>query len=190
MSVLENLKARADSSCELCFSKDNLVAHLVSPKTEELEDNCALVCSNCLNKLENPDEKDNQYWKCLSSSLWNGLPAVQVLIWRQLNMLKNENFAADLLTQLYLEDDVLSWAKQGLSEDSDILVKDSNGARLLPGDSVTLIKDLVVKGANFTAKRGTLVKNISLTNNPEHIEGKVGGVQIVLVASYLKKVIS
>ncbi|MGL5309699.1 MAG: PhnA domain-containing protein, partial [Plesiomonas shigelloides] len=43
------------------------------------------------------------------------------------------------------------------------------------------------KGANFTAKRGTMVKNISLTSNPEHIEGRVNGVQIVLVANFLKK---
>ena len=56
------------------------------------------------------------------------------------------------------------------------------------GDSVTLIKDLDVKGGGFTAKRGTLVKNISLTNNPKHIEGKVNGIQIVLVAAFLKKV--
>ena len=42
-------------------------------------------------------------------------------------------------------------------------------------------------GAGFTAKRGTLVKGIRLTNNPLHIEGKVNGVQIVLVAAYLKK---
>ncbi|MGL5800184.1 MAG: PhnA domain-containing protein, partial [Plesiomonas sp.] len=55
------------------------------------------------------------------------------------------------------------------------------------GDSVTLIKDLVVKGANFTAKRGTMVKNITLTSNPEHIEGRVNGVHIVLVAAFLKK---
>ncbi|MNH11503.1 hypothetical protein D3C79_710190 [compost metagenome] len=64
---------------------------------------------------------------------------------------------------------------------------DSNGAVLQEGDSVTLIKDLDVKGGGFTAKRGTLVKGIRLTNNPLHIEGKVNGVQIVLVAAYLKK---
>jgi protein PhnA len=52
---------------------------------------------------------------------------------------------------------------------------------------VTLIKDLEVKGAGFTAKRGTAVRDIRLTSNPKHIEGKVNGVQIVLVAAYLKK---
>ena len=65
--------------------------------------------------------------------------------------------------------------------------RDSNGLPLADGDSVTLIKDLEVKGAGFTAKRGTMVKNISLTSNPEHVEGKVNGIRIVLVAKYLKK---
>ena len=72
-------------------------------------------------------------------------------------------------------------------DDDSVPTVDSNGAVLQEGDSVTLIKDLDVKGAGFTAKRGTLVKGIRLTNNPLHIEGKVNGVQIVLVAAYLKK---
>jgi protein PhnA len=58
---------------------------------------------------------------------------------------------------------------------------------LLEGDNVTIIKDLEVKGAGFTAKRGTMVRGIHLTDNPLHIEGKVNGTQIVLVAAYLKK---
>ena len=68
-----------------------------------------------------------------------------------------------------------------------MVCKDSNGATLSAGDTVTLIKDLVVKGANFTAKRGTTVKNISLSDNPEHIEGKVNGTRIVLLTQFLKK---
>ena len=48
----------------------------------------------------------------------------------------------------------------------EIIVRDSNGATLADGDSVTLTKDLKVKGANTTLKRGTLVKGIRLTNNP------------------------
>ena len=49
-------------------------------------------------------------------------------------------------------------------------VKDSNGTELKDGDSVTLIKDLKVKGSSVTLKRGTLVKNIRLTGNEEEIE--------------------
>ena len=117
--------------------------------------------------------------------------AVQVASFRMLHRLKSESWAQDVLDQAYLEDSVMAWAQEGLStaDDSDDGVKtvDSNGAELLEGDSVTLIKDLDVKGANFTAKRGTMVKNIHLTGNPEHIEGKVNKQSIVLKTCFLKK---
>lgn len=67
-------------------------------------------------------------------------------------------------------------------------VRDSNGAELQEGDSVLVIKDLKVKGASITLKRGTLVKNIKLTNKEDEIEGRVEkqGV-IVLKTCFLKK---
>ena len=105
--------------------------------------------------------------------------------------LNAESWAQELLEMLYLEGDVLEWAKSSLfevEESSAANCRDSNGAILANGDTVTLIKDLVVKGANFTAKRGTQVKNISLTSNPEHVEGRVNGIRIVLVSAFLKKV--
>jgi protein PhnA len=49
------------------------------------------------------------------------------------------------------------------------------------GDTVMFIKDLDVKGSGFIAKRGTSVQNISMTSNPEQIEGRVNGVCIVLL---------
>ena len=66
-------------------------------------------------------------------------------------------------------------------------VKDSNGNLLNEGDSVTIIKDLKVKGSSSTIKRGTVVKNIRLTNSPNEIEGKVGGSVIVLKTEFMKK---
>jgi len=65
---------------------------------------------------------------------------------------------------------------------------DSNANVLNTGDSVIIIKDLEVKGAGFTAKRGTVVKNISLSENKHQIEGKVNGTRIVLLSKFLKKV--
>ena len=47
--------------------------------------------------------------------------------------------------------------------------RDSNGAPLASGDSVMVIKDLKVKGASVTLKRGTVVKNIPLTDDPAEI---------------------
>jgi protein PhnA len=52
----------------------------------------------------------------------------------------------------------------------DITVKDSNGATLNAGDSVQVIKDLKVKGTSVTLKRGTVIKNIRLTDDEEEIE--------------------
>ena len=66
-------------------------------------------------------------------------------------------------------------------------VKDSNGTQLADGDSVTLIKDLKVKGSSAVLKRGTLVKNIQLTDNDEEVEGRVNKVQMVLRTEFLKK---
>ena len=67
-------------------------------------------------------------------------------------------------------------------------VKDSNGTLLVEGDSVTLIKDLKVLGSSLTLKRGTVVKNIHLTNSAAEIEGRAGGSTIVLKTEFLKKV--
>lgn len=71
---------------------------------------------------------------------------------------------------------------------TDAIVKDSNGTQLKEGDSVTLIKDLKVKGTSETIKRGTLVKNIRLTGNPGEIECSTRQVKgLVLKTEFLKK---
>jgi protein PhnA len=67
-------------------------------------------------------------------------------------------------------------------------VRDSNGNVLQDGDSVTVIKDLKVKGTSVTLKRGTLVKNIRLTNDAEEIECNADKVKgLVLKTCFLKK---
>ena len=80
-----------------------------------------------------------------------------------------------------------SWEKDGTSDD-DTPTRDVNGAPLQNGDDVTLIKDLPVKGAGVTIKRGTTVKNITLTNNPEEIDCKTKEVKnLVLKSCFVKK---
>lgn len=75
-----------------------------------------------------------------------------------------------------------------MSEEEEILVKDSNGTRLHDGDAVTLIKDLKVKGTSVTLKRGTLVKQIRLTDDADLIECNVEKVKgLVLRTEFLKK---
>ena len=76
-----------------------------------------------------------------------------------------------------------------MSDDNDeIIVKDSNGTRLTDGDSVTLIKDLKVKGTSVTLKRGQLCKNIRLTDDEDLIECTVDKVKgLVLRTEFIKK---
>jgi protein PhnA len=64
---------------------------------------------------------------------------------------------------------------------------DSNGTELQDGDSVTVIKDLKVKGSSMVIKRGTKVKSIRLTDNPEEVDCKIDGSSIVLKTCFLKK---
>lgn len=66
--------------------------------------------------------------------------------------------------------------------------RDSNGNLLADGDSVTVIKDLKVKGTSVTVKRGTMIKNIRLTSDPEEIECNADKVKgLVLKTCFLKK---
>ena len=102
-----------------------------------------------------------------------------------LKRLSGEGWAQDLAEQLYLDDETQAWA-DNIAAASDH--KDANGAPLAQGDTVVLIKDLPVKGAGFTAKRGTAVRGISLVaDNPEHIEGRVEGQRIIILTQYVKK---
>lgn len=66
-------------------------------------------------------------------------------------------------------------------------VKDSNGNILKDGDSVTLVKDLKVKGSSLTLKRGTVVKKIRLTDDENEVDCRVNGTSIVLRTEFLKK---
>ena len=112
-----------------------------------------------------------------------------------LTRLRAEGWPQDLLDMLYLDENTLAWAqatdaeKPGEDESEHSgQHKDSNGVVLEAGDTVIIIKDLNVKGTSFTAKRGTAVRGISLVaDNPEHIEGRVNGQQIVILTKFVKK---
>ena len=67
-------------------------------------------------------------------------------------------------------------------------VRDSVGNLLADGDQVTLIKDLTVKGAGQTLKRGTLIKSIRLTGDAQEIDCKYDGIKgLVLRAEFVRK---
>lgn len=189
MNLLESLASRAFNKCELCPKDQELKVLELSPEENSKLENTILACSNCHEGFNSVSDSDPNQWRSLSDAIWSEHTPVKVASYRILAQIK-EPWATELLDQIYLEDEDLNWAKSALPSDDtsdSIIVKDSNGTQIFEGDSVTLIKDLDVKGGGFTAKRGTLVKDISLTNNPKHIEGKVNGIQIVLVAAFLKK---
>ena len=67
-------------------------------------------------------------------------------------------------------------------------VKDCNGAVLEEGDSVSVIKDLKVKGGSSDLKRGVTIRKIHLIDDPDAVECRVGGSTLVLKTCFLKKV--
>lgn len=74
-----------------------------------------------------------------------------------------------------------------MEDSEELIVRDSHGAILKEGDSVTVIKDLKVRGSSGVIKRGTMVKNIRLTDDADEIEGKVEKSVMVLRTEFLKK---
>jgi protein PhnA len=178
------------SNCQLCDSPNDLGDYEVA----HMDDATIVVCNTCRSQIEDPDTMDVHHWRCLNDSMWSTEAPVQVMAWRLLSRLskKGETWAQDALDMLYLDDAVLASAQAGETsgdaDDDAVKHVDSNGAALEAGDTVTLIKDLNVKGGGFTAKRGTAVRNISLVHdNPEHIEGRVNGQQIVILTKFVKK---
>ncbi|MCG8331674.1 MAG: PhnA domain-containing protein [Chitinophagales bacterium] len=188
MSLEKELRARSNDSCELCGAKDGLQVYAVPPSSNGTLADSILICTTCQEQVENPEKMDANHWRCLNDSMWSTEPPVQVMSWRLLNRLRSEGWPADLLDMLYLDEDNLAWAKSTEPDENAVQHLDSNGAVLAAGDTVTLIKDLKVKGANFVAKRGTAVRRISLVaDNPGQIEGKVNGQQIVILTEFVKK---
>ena len=191
MSIEESLRARSEAKCELCASTENHVVYEIPPDSDGNVDKCLLLCETCHDQIEHPEKVDVNHWRCLNDSMWSQIPAVQVMAWRILNSLSSEGWPQELLDMLYLDDETLAWAQATeTTAGNDVTVKhiDSNGAQLQAGDTVTLIKDLNVKGTSFTAKRGTAVRGISLVpDNAEQIEGRINSQQIVILAKFVKK---
>ncbi len=166
------------NKCELCNSEDGLTQYTVTPK-----DDTITICATCAASIDDPTTNE-KHWNCLHDSMWSTKEAVQVMAFRLLTKLGSQ----DQLDMLYLEDAVKEWAEQGLEDENVEPTRDSNGTILVEGDAITIIKDLVVKGAGFTAKQGTTVKNIRMAQgDPTHIQGRVNGTVIFLKTEFLKK---
>ena len=182
---------QAAGICELCGEQTALILFDLGPGPLIESDRLVCLCDLCNNHLAHNDLAPEDHWRALGTSIWSEFDSVKAAAKLVLQRLRALPWARDLEDQIYLPDDVLQWLLQregSTSNDAAApLTRDSNGTVLADGDSVTLIKDLDVKGAGFTAKRGTLVKQIKLTDDPKYIEGRINGSTIVLVSAYLKK---
>jgi protein PhnA len=82
------------------------------------------------------------------------------------------------------------WPREAVAEDEPAearVVKDANGTVLADGDSVTLIKDLKLRGSSDVLKQGTKVKNIRLVDGDHEIDCRIDGSAMALKACFVKK---
>lgn len=176
MVAMDDLMARAGGVCEFCGATDGLAAEPLAGTEAAL-----LLCATCRS-----DDAPEAHWRCLEGAAWSPEPAVQAAVWRKLGQIEAP-WAQEARDGMALEGEALSLAQAGQPAPG-IEHRDSNGALLAAGDTVTLIKDLVVKGAGFTAKRGTAVRGIALVpDNAAQIEGRVEGQRIVILTEFVKK---
>ncbi|NCP22565.1 MAG: alkylphosphonate utilization protein [Erythrobacter sp.] len=99
--------------------------------------------------------------------------------------MSDDDYVYDEVTGEWMS--ALALSERQAAEDS-IVVRDAVGNVLADGDQVTLIKDLEVKGAGQTLKRGTLIKSIRLTDDPQEIDCRYDGIKgLVLRAEFVRK---
>lgn len=191
MKIEEQLKQRSGNVCELSGSTDNLVIYEVPYAKNADASGAILISEACLNQIEKREELDSKFWESfLLTSMWSEVPVVQVVSWRMLSRFRNESWAADALEMMYLDEDNQKWAEATLDHMNEAtqIHKDCNGNILVNGDTVTLTRDLDVKGSTINAKIGTGVRAIRLVHdNHEQIEGKIDGQNIVILTKYVKK---
>jgi len=171
------------SVCELCSSEEG-VSLVELPVSDGSEEQSLYVCANCKTQIESGD-LDEAHFNCLNDSMWSETPAAKIMsyiLWNQLGR-------QDMVEMMYLEEDELKLAEQAVNAAANkVTFRDANGVELLAGDSIVILKDLDVKGAGFTAKRGTTVTRISLPHDmDDHVEGRVNGTKIYLKTEFIKK---
>ncbi len=171
----DELMSRADGRCEFCGAQGDLASETVTP------DDQVLLCPVCRGDVAS----GVGHWHCLEGAAWSQVPSVQAAVWRKLGTL-DDAWAADTRDMMQVDPDAM--ARLLASDQPAVVHKDSLGMVLSHGDTVVLVKDLPVKGAGFTAKRGTAVRNISLVpDNAGHIEGRVEGQRIVILTEFVKR---
>lgn len=142
------------------------------------------MCAGCNSAL---DASDYTALKGFAEgSIWNPVAPVQALCYRIIQGAAGEEEAIGAAASAGLEEEVTQWGASALIQAP--VHKDAFGNVLENGDNVVLTQALDVKGTNFTASKGTVVKKIKLVaDNYEHIEGKINEQSIVILTKYVKK---
>lgn len=190
MSITTPLLERSGNVCELCAQPEEyLQAYTVPPKTEDIAENQVVLCAYCYNQITTDTYSNTHHWRCLEGSIWSEVPAVQVLSYKILGKLSSEEWARDAKDSVYLDDSLISWANaEDELEAAKVIHKDSYGVVLEAGDTVILTQNLNVKGTNYIAPKGTVVRKIKLVHeNAEQIEGKINGDTIVILTKFVRK---
>lgn len=184
MSISQQLKERNNGLCELCNAEEATHDFTVSPKNDDSVENQVALCNTCLVAVDSKDA--SFHWRCLEGSIWSPEASVQALSYRILQNYKNEDWAANLLSSVDLDENIVQWAMSAF-EVPDVHI-DAFGNKLENGDTVVLTQQLNVKGTSFSASKGTVVKKIKLVHdNHEQIEGKINDQTIVILTKYVKK---
>ena len=169
--------------CELCGSSED-VSVLELPVSDGSEEQSVYVCATCKDQIQS-GELDETHFNCLNDAMWSETPAVKVMAY----ILWNKLGRGDMIDMMYLEEAEQKLAEAAINADANkVVFRDANGVELKAGDSIVILKDLDVKGAGFTAKRGTTVTRITLPNDmDDHVEGRVNGTKIYLKTEFIKK---
>ncbi len=190
MAINTQLQERSNHACELCGNQDtNLQAYTVPPKSDETVNNQVALCAECFEQIRNGNYTNTHHWRCLEGSIWSEVPAVQVLSYKILSKLSGEEWARDAIESVYLDEALITWANaEDALEAEKVIHKDSYGVVLEAGDTVVLTQNLNVKGTNYIAPKGTVVRKIKLVHdNAEQIEGKINGDTIVILTKFIRK---
>src|SRR5690606_33951142 len=105
MTLLNTLLERSKHQCELCEGTERLQIYTLQPSTTQTEDNSVLICSICATHIDNPLELEGEHWANLNETMWSQYSPVKVLIWRVLNLLKEEGWPIYLLDMMFMEDE-------------------------------------------------------------------------------------
>ncbi len=188
MSLPPVLSNRANGACEICTTSTTLLHGYTLPAKSNIIENQVAVCKVCENDIASKQFTNVNHWQCLSGSIWNETYAIRALSYYVLKQLETQVWAKDILDSVEIEEDINEWVTISLHTDKPLIHKDSYGVVLEHGDTIVLTQNLPVKGANFIAPKGTIVRKIKLVHDSEEqIEGKVEGMTIVILTKFVRK---